>query len=155
MAEDNSNKIAIKGFNKFSKEFIGDIASELARLDKKATGKLIDSLSWEVKDFISQIKIDFFYEDYGKWVELGRKPGKFPPISKIKEWCKTKGIEEKAAYPISYKIYKFGIKPTPFVSDIIKNKNVDDSLGTLTTQHFGEQLQFKLDKLVEDINKQK
>lgn len=155
MAEDNSNKIAIKGFNKYSKEFIGAIAGELIKRDKKATGKLIDSLNWEIKDFISSIKIDFLYEDYGQWVELGRKPGKFPPVSKIRDWCKVRGIDEKAAWPISYKIFKLGIKPTPFVSDIIKDKNVDENIAIMAEKYFGEQLQYKIDKLVDESNKQK
>lgn len=35
-------------------------------------------------------------------------------LKNIQAWCKKKGIEEKAAYPIAVSILRNGIKPQPF-----------------------------------------
>lgn len=60
-------------------------------------------------------------EDYFKWAENGRGPGKFPPIEKIKEWIRIKPVlprqinsklptENQLAYLISRKIALEGTK---------------------------------------------
>jgi hypothetical protein len=36
-------------------------------------------------------------------------------LESIKEWCRKKGIDEKAAYPIFVKILGVGINPQPFL----------------------------------------
>lgn len=154
MAE-NQNQNSIKYYKKFSDEFLSTLKEELIKLNKRATGNLINSFSWEVRDFITNIRLEYYYEYYGKFVESGRKPGKFPPISAIKSWCKVKGIDESLAYPISRKIYKFGIKPTPFISDVIKSENIESKIIEGVGEASKNDLEVKIDKLVKDYsNKQ-
>ena len=51
-------------------------------------------------------------EDYLKYVDEGRKPGKYPNIGELKKWARIKGIPDKAVFPIANSIFRFGIKPT-------------------------------------------
>ena len=137
-------KLSLKGY---SKELVSNFIGELLSQNKKATGKLIESIEFQFNDFITEIRVDFLAEDYAKWIELGRKPGTFPPISKIKDWCKVKGIEEKAAYPIAKKIYKAGIKPVPFISDVLKEKNIEQSLSNKIEREAAADVQLYLEEL--------
>ena len=113
------------------KDVVEELQKQLKAKNKVATSNLVNSLSYKTVQLLQDFVINFSYEDYGKWVELGRKPGKYAPISKIKEWCKIKGIDESLAYPINYKIYKFGIKPTPFVQDVLKSNLINESINKM------------------------
>lgn len=106
--------------NKFGSEVIEAMKKELQTNGDVATGQLLNSLKVEISSDIKQTIIKFLSVDYANYVEFGRKAGTYPPISKIKEWTKVKGLPEGAAFPIARKIYKFGIKPKPF---IFKNFN--------------------------------
>lgn len=153
MAE-NQNKETVKYFKNGSVEFLNELKKELIRLNKRATGNLINSFSYEVRDFITNIKIDYYYEFYGRYVESGRKPGKFPPIQAIRNWARVKGIDESLAYPIARKIYKFGIKPTPFVSDVLESQRFEDKIAAGVEQKASQDLEIEIIKLVEDFNQQ-
>jgi hypothetical protein len=62
----------------------------------------------------------------------GQKTGTFKQgLEAIKAWCRAKGIDEKAAYPIFAKILGAGIEPRPFLYPAyIKGKR--DYLNNLT-----------------------
>jgi HK97 gp10 family phage protein len=46
----------------------------------------------------------------------GKKVGNFKTaLEDVKQWCRSKGIPEEAAYPILAKIMKVGITPRPFL----------------------------------------
>lgn len=46
----------------------------------------------------------------------GGKGGSFKQgLQSIKDWCKAKGIDENAAYPIFISILRTGIKPQPYL----------------------------------------
>lgn len=102
--------------NKYGKEVIAEMVTRLKTQNKFASGRLINSLNYEVKEVVGQLTIRFSMIDYGVFVDKGRKPGKQPPIQAIKDWVKLKGIPQKAAYPIAKSIGKFGIAPTNFWS---------------------------------------
>ena len=79
---------------------ITEYASEFERLykeklredDFKATGNLIDSISTKVKVGSDYYIVTFKAKDYWKWVEEGRRAGKFPPKKPIREWIEAKHI---------------------------------------------------------------
>jgi hypothetical protein len=151
MAEQEEiNNLTRSVLAEFGVSTISKLANELRRLDKVASQKLVDSLDFRVKDFITSIILDFEYEDYGQWVELGRKPGKFAPVKAIEEWCRIRNIDEKYAYPINYKIYKLGIKPTPFVSNIIDNGNSLEELISGIESSYEKKIEIQLEKLIKD-----
>lgn len=117
-----------------------------------ASGRLIRSLA------VSPVKlVNGVYHcragptvDYGWWVHQGRRPGKMPPIDKIYEWVKEKGLVSQftgkltmnkktgkvsksrrkkvdierdrrtLAFLIARKIGKVGIKPFPFLTATYK-----------------------------------
>jgi len=90
----------------------------IIKQEHKATGKLLDSLRIEVVDDA----INGYFEDYGQYVDRGRKPGSFPPIEALEAWAKQKNLTLEAgqtytnvAYAIAKSIYKKGIPSKPYV----------------------------------------
>lgn len=107
--------------DKWGKDTIIDIIKRLQAVNADATGRLIKSLSFEIQDTVEGIFLKFKADDYFKYVEDGRKPGKIPPISEILAWTKVKGIPRGATFAIAKNIGKFGITPRPVLSEIINN----------------------------------
>lgn len=146
MELDKLNKVV----NQFGEEVVNNMKKELLQNGSIATSELLNSLNYKAKISIEQIIIQWSAEDYAKYIENGRKPGSYPPISKIKQWCAVKGISEKAAYPISRSIYKFGIKPKPFLLKSFKDTR-DLFISSLIQAYASEiitelKLTFKQDK---------
>ena len=109
---------------KFGKKIIVDLVFELLNKDAKASSTLINSLDFELSSAVNQIILSITAEDYFKYIDEGRKPGKTPPISKIVEWTKYKNIDSKLAFPIARKIGKFGIQPRNILLEIIKEQEL-------------------------------
>lgn len=63
-----------------------------------ASGRLFDSVKHIVTTDKGTVELSLSLEDYWKYVEEGRGPGKFPPLGKIEEWITYKHI---APYPDS------------------------------------------------------
>ena len=108
----------------FIRDFIGTYKSILLRDGKKATGNLVASLkpvSIQLKN--NRYEVGISIASYWKYVEYGRKPGKWPPRDKILEWIKVKPViprpnngaklptQEQLAFLISRKIGRDGIEP--------------------------------------------
>lgn len=83
-----------------------------------ASGKL-KNFNVDIEFNSGHFRIYFNLQDYWKYVEEGRKPGKFPPINAIKDWITVKPIIPSAvngkipsanqlAYLISRKIAREG-----------------------------------------------
>lgn len=85
-----------------------------------ATGRLYDSIAYKVSFDGIESSIEFEMESYGVYVDGGRRPGKMPPLKKIKEWTSIKGIPEKYAFPIARNIGKHGIAARPFFSSTVE-----------------------------------
>lgn len=92
---------------------------------KVKTGALYNSI--EVKFDPSQNEIQVSMLDYWKYVNDGRKPGKYVPIKPLMQWIRSKGFNKNkqtgkfqkfkiknVAFAISTNIKKFGIAPTYF-----------------------------------------
>ena len=108
----------------FTKEFVSNYKSLLLRDGKKASGNLISSLKPVSIQFTNnKIEADISIASYWKYVEYGRRPGKFPPVNKILDWIKVKPViprpmnglkpptEPQLAFLIARKIARDGIKP--------------------------------------------
>lgn len=81
-------------------------------------------------------EISLLLEDYWKWVENGRGPGKQPPIDKIENWVRIKHIAFKTkngtalsskstSFAIAKSISKKGTKGKYFL------KHIQDNIGGL------------------------
>jgi hypothetical protein len=91
--------------------------------NKVASGRLLNSLSAQVKDTQDGLVLEITYMDYFKYVNLGRRPRKgFVPIRALLEWIRVKGIKGRNkkgrfiknlsfAFAIQRNIYKYGIRP--------------------------------------------
>jgi hypothetical protein len=110
----------------WAQRVVNNAKAILLRNRKVATGALVQSVRYEVSP---KGKISFFYAPEGKWVTQGRRAGsKFPPIQKISQWIKQKGItprdpdttEEQLAFLFARSIADNGIKPVRFMNEAIK-----------------------------------
>ena len=151
----------VKELRKFGKDIEKEIDAETEaiafqiekdakKLAPKNFGKLAQSISKEkVSESNYKITVN---EDYGGYMEFGTgtkvnvptefkdlanefktgKRGSFKEaLESIKIWCRAKGIDEKAAYPILAKILGAGINPQPFLYPAwVKGKK--DYLNNLT-----------------------
>lgn len=103
----------------------------------EASGKLVNSVRYELKTTDRTFEIGLWLEDYWYYVENGRKAGKFPPIEKIKDWITVK--------PIIPRPMKNGKLPTEDqLAFLIARKIARE--GTLGTH--------PLERAVEDVNSQ-
>jgi hypothetical protein len=109
-----------KNYREYGDDYIRIIAKLLMGAGKRASGKLIKSLSDRVQDDARKVNLIIESEDYFEQVDEGRKPGSYPPIKAIEKWAKLKGINQKSVFPIAKKIYRFGIKPTNIIDKSIK-----------------------------------
>lgn len=85
----------------------------LKRLDAYDTHALYDSIQVGVspKRLLVSVYSDLNYAPY---VEFGTRPH-FPPLEPIREWCRSRGIDESAAFPIARSISEFGTFERPFL----------------------------------------
>lgn len=106
----------------FAVELRNIYQDNLIRDNKIATGNLLNSVDYKVQYDDRAIWVELHLEDYYKWVENGRAPGKFPPPDKIMEWIRVKPIipddrggrlptEQQLAFLIGRKIAEEGIEP--------------------------------------------
>lgn len=125
--------------NLFINEFIATYRQFLIRDNKKASGNLINSLKPLTIQFSNnKMECKISIASYWKYVEWGRKPGKFPPIDNILSWIKIKPVlprpmnglkpptESQLAFLIARKIARDGIQPGNQYTealDIVWNKN--------------------------------
>lgn len=132
----------LKKFGKDVEEIINSeteaVAFQIERDAKekapKNFGKLAQSISKiKVNELKYKISVNEYYGAYmefgtGTKVKVpsefkdmaasfkGMKKGSFKQgLEAIKIWCKAKGIDEKAAYPIFAKILGAGVNPQPFL----------------------------------------
>lgn len=107
--------------------FIIDLANtykrSLIRDGKQASGNLVNSIKPLTIEYAnSKMSASISVADYWKYVEKGRKPGKFPPVDAILSWIRIKPVlprpmnglkapsENQLAFLIGRKIARDGIK---------------------------------------------
>lgn len=78
--------------DEFGREYVALLKRKLEADGRKASGKLIESLRTEIRAAGNSISVWLFSEDYLKYVDFGRRSGKYPPKEAIEEWVHDKGI---------------------------------------------------------------
>lgn len=129
--EEKLNKEIGDLLDKLGRDYKFILYKELVRSNKVASGELVKSLSWRVKDNA----LEFVAAPYITYVDGGRKPGSYAPINEIKKWCRLKSIPESAAYAINKNIFKRGIRPTGVLSksmSIFEKRNLGTINGLLS-----------------------
>lgn len=137
--------ISKKLADEFGKDYVKILYRELRRADKVATGALINSIDFRLRQDAKDIMVIIESNDYLKFVDEGRKPGKYPPVRAIRDWVKIKGISEDAVWPIMKSIYKFGIKPLNIIQRVTQEF---ETSPTLTAKYEDE----IVDEIISQLN---
>lgn len=125
-------KNTISVLNDFGKFLVEEYKDKLILNNVNASDTLYNSVTYMVKNGNSVFEVQLSLEDYWKYVENGRKPGKWPPISAIEKWIEIKPIIprpmkngklptiQQLAFLISRKIGLEGIAPRPLLQQSIE-----------------------------------
>lgn len=138
-------------------QFVDAVKGTLQRNGSNASGDLANSIKGTVKTSGKWIEISISLEDYWKYVEYGRKPGKFPPIDAIRMWIDVKPIlpraingklptKQQLAFLIARKIAQKGIKPKPFLYNTMDKFKLVENLYDVVAEELQKQIQNELDK---------
>ena len=119
--------------NDFGRFLVEEYKDKLILNDAIASGSLYDSITYIIEDRGKSIEVKLSLNDYAKYIENGRKPGKWPPISAIQKWIEIKPVlprpmsngqlptTAQLAFLISRKIGLEGIAPKPLLQECINN----------------------------------
>jgi hypothetical protein len=130
----------------WSREQQEQMINILQENNKIATEYLISSIIYSVVIKGDNVEVEFANAEYGKYVDEGRLPGKFPPLDAIKEWCQVKGIPESAAFPIAKSIAENGIPPVQFLDVPFNNA---DKLVELILEQLTKEMTIELQRVVD------
>ena len=129
------------------------------------TGKLRRSLRSDVSASANSFSASILMEEYGEWVDKGRKKGKGAPVNAIRKWIKQKPLRirdaqgqfvkateskiNSLAYLINRKIKRKGIEATNFLTDPFerKFKNLPQEIIEAYGLDVEDFLRFTIDKL--------
>lgn len=132
----------------FGDDYIKILTALLRKKDKKASGALINSLSSKIQQTAKDIVIVIESNDYLKYVDEGRKPGKYPPLNAISKWMALKNIPKEALFPIAKSIYKFGIKPTNVIQQTTKEFETSPTLTKKYEENIASFIEEELYKML-------
>lgn len=145
---------------KYGDSVENEIEARLTGHNKIASGKLYDSIRYEVKETKKEFILSFIMAEYGQYVDKGVKPKKYLGMKRKKggskkskfiealmKWCKIKGLPTNAAFPIRRNIWKFGIAPTNFftIPTTRRQKYFEKELEKAMARDIDNQLQKEID----------
>jgi hypothetical protein len=113
--------------DKFGKYLVKESRKNLTRKKKNVTNSLYESLDYDVKAMPNSFEFDFLMNEYGEWVDKGRKAGKNPPFTPLRKWVQDRRIQfrsnkgkfqtyDQTAWAIVKSIGKKGIPASNFYS---------------------------------------
>ena len=146
----------VQFLNDFGKELADKYKRNLVNDDAIDTSKLLNSIKYIFNNNNTSFEISMEMAEYWKYVESGRKSGKFPPISAIREWVKVKPViprpyngklptENQLAFLISRSIAKNGIRPKPIFNDSLDDVMRDFENGL--EDAFTKDVENEMDKI--------
>ena len=133
---------------------------ELTVNNVNSSGSLYDTIKSQVVVDDQAISGDLILNDYWKYIEYGRKPGRFPNIQAIKGWIKQKPViptgklgklptTDQLAFLISRKIATKGIKVKNLLGKAIDilEKQYNDKLEDAVTKDVTKEIDNQLNKI--------
>jgi len=153
MAEDIFKLVTGK-LNRIGFELTSKTRKDLQSKGKNASASLTRSIKHRVIMKEGAITFEWSALNYWAFVDGGRKPGKFAPVSAIKKWIKDKGIVpegnttiDQLAFLINRKIAEKGIRGTD-----IFTKNIEKFIPKIQileplAQMIGDKLEKELQQL--------
>ncbi len=158
MSGENTKRV----LDKFGKYLVKESRKNLTKKKKNVTNSLYDSLDYDVKAMPNSFEFDFLMNEYGEWVDKGRRAGKNPPFSPLRKWVEDRRIQfrsnkgrfqtyDQTAWAIVKSIGKKGIPASnfysrPFNLGYAKLPNEIVEAYALDVEDF---LEFTIDKLNE------
>lgn len=136
--------------NKYGTEVVAEMITRLNGYGKKASGNLIKSLKYTIEQNGDIIELDIEGAPYWQYVDKGRRPGKFAPVSALQKWARLKGIPQSAVYAINLKIFRKGIAPTNFASTTLSRRK--SKFEEMIALAYREDMQIYLDQLAREIS---
>lgn len=146
----------VQFLNDFGKELADKYKRNLVNDDAIDTSKLLNSIKYIFNNNNTSFEISMEMAEYWKYVESGRKSGKFPPISAIREWVKVKPViprpyngklptENQLAFLIARSISNKGIRPRPIFNDSLDDVMRDFENGL--EDAFTKDVENEMDKI--------
>lgn len=136
--------------NTFSEEVINSYRQKLVQENIDASGTLGNTLNYiiEAQDGIYEVSLRI--QDYWKYVEEGRSPGKFPPPNVIRDWIQIKPVLPNAfngvlptlnqlGYLIGRKIATEGIEGKHILESTLNETNIEERIDEAITKDMNAQ----------------
>lgn len=126
-------KNVISVLNDFGKLLVEEYKDNLILNNVNASDNLYESVKYMLDVGTKKFEVKLQLADYWKYVENGRKPGKWPPIYAIEKWIEIKPVlprpmangqlptNKQLAFLIARKIGLEGIQPRPILDQSIKD----------------------------------
>ena len=137
-----------------------DYQAELNALNVSATGNL-QNVDFEVEISGGTYRIALILEDYWKFVEKGRLPGRFPNIGQLQQWIQIRQIlprpmangklptEKQLVYMIGKSIKERGIQPKPALANALQKNN---NMLTKVKEAVGKSLDKEIKQMLKELN---
>lgn len=153
--------------DKMTSDFVSKYKNVLESAGKVATGALVASVDGDVNFDGRYINVSIKANEEWKYVEYGRKPGKFPNLEAIKSWISVKGLprsnygvsnakykgklptENQLTYLIGRKIARDGIPAGNYLSNLLKST----AFSTIVTNEMANMIQKAFINEMENENK--
>ena len=145
-------KNTLSTLNDFGKFLVEEYKDRLILNDVNASDVLYNSVKFNVENNGKTFEVQITLEDYWKYVENGRKAGKWPPINAIQKWVEIKPVlprpmangklptTQQLAFLIARKIGLEGIKPRPLLQESV------NEVWEVMKEHLEEALAKDLEK---------
>ena len=141
----------------YGETLINDYRRELYDGGTNCTGRLSNSLRYIIESDEDVFDLYLALEDYWKYVEYGRQPGRFPNISAIEQWIKDKPVIpqpfngkvpsiKQLTYLISRKIANEGIQPKNYLQNALDQIDLKPLEDAITRA-----IESKLDDTLEEL----
>ena len=135
--------------------------NKLVDNDINASNTLHDNASTVIEVNGLTLSVSFNLEEYWKYVEYGRRPGKRPPIDAIEQWIKVKPIipdpingrvptTKQLAFLISRKIGMEGTKAQRPLESAMYSDNMEMLIAQLKNEIIGQMKEELGDVLVKE-----
>lgn len=142
--------------NRYGQAFVELAKENLSEDGSNASFTLSNSLRYIFEHENTSFSVSIGLEEYWKFVENGRGPGKFPPIDKIREWIEIKPVIPQAyngklptvnqlAFLIARKIALEGTEGTNFFS------RTQESINEQFLQDIEDAISMDIDKEIDKI----
>jgi hypothetical protein len=147
--------------NDFGKYLVEEYKDQLILNDVNASDGLYNSVRYIFNKNGGTFEVSLELAHYWKYVENGRKAGKWPPISKIKDWIEIKPVlprpmangklptTNQLAYLIARKIGLEGIAPRPLLQKSVDN--VWDVFEEFIAEAFAKDLETEIEIILETL----